>query len=166
MEHKRVALSAIYLYIGGENVEQKVINVNEFKGQSYGYKGNEVIIALHYYGNPVLFPINHSENTKTYGPYHLNYNDIRTLRERYPDYIPARDDLYYKGYVTDWGYDVEESLCALMLEGKLVIEREKSGQLYELTFKWDGEEWDAEKNRSKKRKLPKRPKPYLREKSI
>jgi len=145
-------------------VEQKVITVNAFKGQSYGYKGNEVIIALHYYGSPVLFPIKHPENTTTYGPYHLNYEHIKRLRDQYPDYIPARDDLYYEGSVTDWGYDVEEGLCDLMLEGKLVLEREKNGQQYELTFKWDGERWDAEEGRKKKRKFPKRTKPYLKEK--
>ncbi|MED4285342.1 hypothetical protein P4679_25805 [Priestia megaterium] len=147
-------------------MEQKVITVNAFKGQSYGHKGKEVIIALHYYGNPVLFPIKHPENTKTYGPYHLNCENIKNLRERYPDYIPAKDDPHYKGCVTDWGYDVEEGLCALMLENKLVLEREKNGQIYELTFRWDGERWDAERSRKgKKRKFTKRPKPYLKEHS-
>jgi hypothetical protein len=44
--------------------------------------------------------------------------------------------------------------------------REKNGQLYELTFKWDGERWDAEKSRKgKKRKFAKRPKPYLNNKN-
>lgn len=60
---------------------------------------------------------------------------------------------------------MEEGLCALMLENKLVIEREKNGQLYELTFKWDGDLWDAEQSRKgrkgKKRKFAKRSKPYL-----
>ena len=53
-----------------------------------------------------------------------------------------------------------------MLEGKLVLEREKKGKQYELTFKWDGERWDAEEGRKKKRKFPKRTKPYLKEKFI
>ncbi|WP_341285555.1 hypothetical protein [Priestia megaterium] len=143
-------------------MEQKTITVDKFKGQSYGYKGNEVIIAFHYGESPVLFPINHPENTKRYGTYHLNYEHIKKLREQYPDYIPARDDLYYKGSVTDWGYDVEEGLCQLMLEEKLIVEREKNGQLYELTFKWNGDPWDAEEGRKKKRKFPKRAKPYFK----
>jgi hypothetical protein len=133
-------------------MNEKAVFVSIIKGQSYGSQ-SEIRISFHNDSGIALFPKGYSQ---IHGYYHLDDQDIYDLQENHPDCIPQRGDSYYQGYVTEWGYDVEEGLCLLMLEEKLFLDRHKQG--YRVQYKWDtAKPWNAEEHRNKKRRFPKNP---------
>lgn len=135
-------------------MEEKSIKVNSFKGQSYGAKDGKIILTFHYEGRVAGF----AKFSPQHGPYHMDNEDYTYLQDKYPAYLPVIGDPYYKKSKTDWGYDAEEGLCRLMVEGKVNLVREETdtGTPCLVKFAWCGEAWDAEVTRNKKRKLPRR----------
>jgi hypothetical protein len=131
-----------------KKVDAKIVEVTSFKGQSYGYQGGPLIFTFHDESGAVRF----FKYLPEYGKYHLDYDDIKGLCDRYPEYLPYKDDMYYEGIVTDWGYDVEEGLCRLMKRKEMLT----LPRLNNVMFKWVGPLWVAEDHRTRKRKLPKR----------
>lgn len=129
-------------------MDTKIIDVSRFTGQSYGYRGKPIIITFHQ-ENDLVHPYN--ESTK-YGKYHLNFNNIEYLCKVHRDYLPKKDDAYYKGLVVDWGYDFEEGLCKLMSTDKML----ELPWIEGVKFKWHGAPWMAEEHRKIKRRLLKR----------
>jgi hypothetical protein len=129
-------------------MDEKIIEVTSFKGQSYGYQGEPIIFTFHDESGAVPF----FKYSSIYGKYHIDQEEIKALCDRYPKYIPDKNDVYYNGVVTDWGYDVEEGLCRLMMRKEML----KLSRLDHVKFKWIGELWVSEDHRKKKRRYPKR----------
>ncbi|MES1043544.1 hypothetical protein FOA22_03340 [Heyndrickxia oleronia] len=133
-------------------MEEVTAKVNKITGQTYGSQG-EYIITFHMDNSTARYAKSYS---KKYGYYHIDYDDIQSLQMHFPEYIPYKDNNYYGKYVIEWGYDVEEGLCKLMIEGKLTLERKKQDSKILVKFEWVGEPWDAEENRKLKRRFPNR----------
>lgn len=128
-------------------MEERIIEVTAFTGQTYGYNG-EIRISLHYEKLPIRFK---KGTTKKHGPYHFDNEDIAKLTKEFPEYLPQKENDHYQGYVTEWGYDIEEGLCQLMIEGKLKLKRTEYGKEFMVKYSWIGEPWDAERKGKKRR---------------
>lgn len=127
------------------------VYVNRITGQSYGYL-SDIRISFHMDKQTV----DYSRYSVNHGPYHLAQEDIGKLQSDYPQFIPKLGNPYYKGYVTEWGYDVEEGLCKLMIN-QLLLWDTADGKV--VRFLWDPytEPWEADRHRKKKRRFPRNP---------
>lgn len=132
--------------------------VSRFAGQAYGF--NEAIrIAFHNDSGLVRYPKGFDEH----GYYHLDNRDIQLLSEKYPKYIPPIGHEYYdperRNWVQEWGYDVEEGLCLLMMTDGLILPRKNQGITFECKYVWEptAPPWNAMKKRSRRRRFPKAP---------
>lgn len=124
------------------DVEERIIKVNEFVGPSY----TNGLFGFRYNQELVPFSIGDHHGS----PYHLDMGLIEALSSDFPEYITMFNPKREK--VSEWGPQTEIGLCKLMLDEKMKwIRKNNDGEEILVHFIWDGLIWQP-KNRPTKRK--------------
>lgn len=123
-------------------MKEQVVVVNQFVGPSY----TEGHIGFRYDSAVVPFVIGDHYDSE----YHITMNDINQLASTYPTYLSPFNRKTHKT-VQNWGENIVEiGLCRLMMDNKLLLEREYNGYMVPVRFKWLGDMWKPRERTTKR----------------